>query len=77
MPCLPLSVPTGKGKRRRIGFVCIGNEPVEVEFAGRKYRFEWTAASGWVPVNLDGSGRLSGVPSGAWRAIERVKQPDD
>ena len=76
MPCLPILERMSTGKLRRVGFVCVPNEPVAVEFNGRTYRFVWTAASGWIAVNLDGSGRLSRVPIGAWEAIERVERPD-
>lgn len=56
MPCIPLPN----------GFLCVGNEPLSIEYRGKVYLFEWTAASGWCPVNLDGSGRLTRVPNGAW-----------
>lgn len=59
----------------RIGkrdFLCVGNEPVSVKFNGTAYLFEWTAASGWMPVNKDGSERLSPVPKGAWDEIEKI-----
>jgi len=59
MPCIPI----------RDGFLCVGNDPVSVEYPGRTYRFEWTAAAGWMPVNLDGSQRLSPVPKGAWMLL--------
>lgn len=77
MPCLPMLERTSTGTHRRVGFLCVGNEPVAVEHNGRTYRFEWTAWCGWMPVNLDGNERLSPVPVGAWDAIGRVERPDD
>ena len=71
MPCIPIK--TG----RRTGFVCLGNEPVEVHYKGCCYRFEWTAASGWVPVNRDGSRRISAVPKAAWSKVEKMPRPRD
>lgn len=64
MPCLP--IPSGF---RRYGILCVGNEPVSVEFKGRTYQFEWTHWCGWAAVNRDGSERLSPVPKGAWDAL--------
>ena len=55
------------------GVVCIANEPVIVG----AYRFEWTASSGWVPVNKDGSGRLSPVPAHVWEEVEKLPRPED
>lgn len=68
MPCIRFRE---SGKKNRWGFVCFGNEPVEIPFNGCVYRFEWTPASGWMPVNRDGSGRESPVPNGAWNALGR------
>lgn len=65
MPCQRL--PDG-------GFLCIGNEPVSVEYRGKTYRFEWTAASGWCPVNKDSSGRSSPVPLGVWDEFEKMEE---
>lgn len=59
MPCIPI----------KDGILCIGNAPLTIEYHNKIYSFEWTAASGWCPVNLDGSGRLSPVPKGAWDAF--------
>lgn len=56
MPCKPF-----KG-----GFLCAGNKPLSITHRGRTYLFEWTVASGWCPVNADGSGRLSPVPNVVW-----------
>ncbi len=67
MPCFPI----GKPGQCIGGFICCGNEPVEIMHGGHVYRFEWTAASGWMPVNKDGSQRLTRVPGGAWDALER------
>lgn len=65
MPCQRL--PDG-------GILCTGNKPVSVEYCGKTYRFEWTAASGWCPVNKDGGGRLSSVPSKVWKKFEKMKE---
>lgn len=56
MPCTPI----------KDGILCTGNKPLSITFKGNLFSFEWTAASGWCPVNPDGSGRLSPVPNGAW-----------
>ena len=48
------------------GILCTGNIPLSIKFRGKLFSFEWTAASGWCPVNLDGSERLQPVPRGAW-----------
>ncbi len=56
MPCIPIEN----------GILCTGNEPLSVKYKKVRYLFEWTAASGWCPVNLDGSQRLRPVPSAAW-----------
>lgn len=69
MPCIPFRGPGG-----RINWLCVGNEPVALEHNGRTYRFEFTAASGWCPVNRDGSIRLSPVPQAVWdRLLEAYK----
>ena len=60
MPCIPI----------RHGFLCVGNDPVEVEYRGKTYRFEWTGACGWMPVNKDRSQRMSPVPNGAWDKLQ-------
>ncbi len=49
MPCLSI----------RDGFVCIGNEPIEIQHKEKVYLFEWTGGCGWMPINKDGSERLS------------------
>ena len=56
MPCTPI----------KDGILCTGNRPLSITFRKKLYSFEWTAASGWCPVNQDGSGRLQPVPNGAW-----------
>lgn len=66
MPCI--KIPRGYGMP--YGFVCVPNDPVAVEYGGKTYRFEWTEASGWIPLNRDGSQRLTPVPRGAWKALE-------
>lgn len=65
MPCYRL--PDG-------GFLCVGNEPVKVKYRDKTYLFEWTAASGWCPVNQDGSGRETPVPNGAWAKFEKMDE---
>lgn len=65
MPCIPL----------KNGFVCVGNEPVAVKHNGRTYYVEWTAASGWVPVNRDGSERLSPLPKAVWDRVKMLPRP--
>ena len=62
MPCIPI----------KHGFVCLRNEPVEINYGGERYLFEWTAWAGWVAVNRDGSERRSPVPKAAW---ERIASP--
>ncbi|KKM88750.1 hypothetical protein LCGC14_1255580 [marine sediment metagenome] len=56
MPCTPI----------KDGILCTGNRPFSIKHKGKIFSFEWTAASGWCPVNSDGSERLSPVPAGAW-----------
>ena len=73
MPCIPLV----NHRKRVIGYVCMGNEPVSVEYHGKVYRFEWTGACGWMPVNLDGSQRLTPMPKGAWEKLEREHKRGD
>ena len=77
MPCLPLTVPASGGKRRRVGFLCVGNEPIEIKHNRRTYLFEWHAWCGWLPVNRDGSQRLSRVPGAVWVKLARVERPND
>ena len=67
MPCIPFR------ENGRASFVCVGNEPVAITYRGRVYRFEWTASSGWIAVNKDGSERLSPVPAGAWTELEAAE----
>lgn len=67
MPCFPILNNRGT---KRVGFLCVGNEPVVIYYRNTTYRFEWTASSGWIPVNRDGSERLSPVPVGAWEALQ-------
>jgi len=57
MPCLPMSGG---------GFICTRNEPVEIKHENRTYRFEWTASSGWMPVNKNGQFRRSPIPLSVW-----------
>ena len=64
MPCIPL----------KDGFLCIGNDPVAVEHLGRTYYVEWTAC-GWVPVNQDGSERLTPLPKAVWDKVEKLPRP--
>jgi hypothetical protein len=63
MPCIPFR------EHGHTSFLCVGNDPVSVTYRGRTYRFEWTSASGWIPVNKDSSERLTPVPAGAWEAL--------
>ena len=65
MPCIPI----------KDGFLCVGNEPVQVEHNGRTYRFEWSAGCGWLPCNRDGGQRLSPVPKVVWEKLE-AKYPE-
>ncbi len=60
MPCHPIP---------RFGVLCVGNEPVEVQYNNRTYRFAWNRWCGWMPYNKDGSERLSPVPKGAWEKL--------
>lgn len=61
MPCIP--IPNG--------FLCVGNEPVAVTYRGKQYLFEWTAWCGWIPLNKDGSERLSRVPNAVWNLLPK------
>ena len=72
MPCTPLM----KGKKRA-GFLCVGNDPVEVKHGSETYRFEWTSASGWCPVNKDCSERLSPVPKAVWAKVDKLPRPEN
>ena len=65
MPCLRI------GKR---GFVCLSNEPVAVKHNGRTYLFEWTAASGWIRVDRDGS--QSPVPKAVEDKLAKLPRGD-
>ena len=56
MPCIPIED----------GILCTANRPLSIRFKKKLYSFEWTAASGWCPVNQDGTQRLQPVPNGAW-----------
>ena len=56
MPCTPI----------KDGILCTGNRPLSITFRKKLYSFEWTAASGWCPVNQDSSERRQPVPNGAW-----------
>ena len=69
MPCIPII----EG-RRRVGFLCVGNEPVQIKYSGKTFYFEWTAASGWLAVNRDGSERLTRVPNGVWDALAAAEE---
>lgn len=64
MPCTPI----------KDGILCTGNKPLTIKFKGKLFSFEWTAASGWCPVNQDGSGRLQPVPNGAWDKFLQTSQ---
>ncbi len=57
----------------RIGdaIMCIGDEPVEIHDRGKVYLFEWSGGCGWLPVNRDGSERLTPVPGRVWDALEK------
>ena len=66
MPCVRINAP---GIR---GFVCLGNEPVEVRHNGKTYLFEWTSAGGWMACNKDGSQRVLGVPSAVWEKVSQM-----
>ncbi len=75
MPCVPLIETSRDGKRRhRVGFLCVGNDPVAVKHRGRTYLFEWTAASGWMAVNKNGSERLSRVPNVVWDKVSELRK---
>lgn len=63
MPCHRI------GKR---DWLCMGNEPVEIRHENRRYWFEWTAASGWIACNEDGSERLSPVPKAVWDKVDQL-----
>ena len=64
MPCIRI----GKGHDR--GIVCFGNEPIAFKHNGQTFCFEWTAASGWCPMNKDGTQRLSRVPMAVWDKLD-------
>ncbi len=70
MPCFPITNTAGT---KRVGFLCVGNEPVAIRYRDQVYRFEWTSGSGWVPINRDSSERLSPGPKGAWEALLAVE----
>ena len=74
MPCLPI-IDRRKSGKCCVGYLCIGNEPVEIQHNGKKYLFEWTAASGWIAVNKDGSERLSRTPNTVWEMLAKVERP--
>lgn len=67
MPCLPLM----QGQKH-VGYVCVGNEPVSVEYRGKAYLFEWHAFCGWLACNKDGSERLSPVPKAVWEKLDEL-----
>ena len=76
MPCTPI----------KDGILCTANRPLSIKFKGKLFSFEWTACSGWCPVNQDGTERRQPVPNGAWanfldspacQAYERVKRMKD
>ena len=68
-PCLQL-----RSGKYRIGFVCIGREPVCIEHNGRRYYFAHTAASGWVRCTKDGDGvDERNTPAAVWDKIAKYK----
>ena len=77
MPCFPLTERNKDGKQRRVGFLCVGNEPIEIKHNGKTYLFEWTASSGWIAINKDGSERKSPVPKAVWDKLDKVERPKD
>ena len=76
MPCLPLVDRHKNGKLRRIGILCVGNEPIEIKHKGKVYLFEWSAGCGWMACNKDGSQRLSRVPNAVWKKLGKVERPN-
>ncbi len=76
MPCLPIIETSRSGKKRRVGFLCVGSEPVAVEYRRRTYLLEWTAASGYCPVNRDGTGRESPPPKAVWDLVDKLPRGD-
>jgi len=74
MPCLPVTERCKNGKHRQIGFLCVGNEPIKIQHNGKTYLFEW-GGCGWMPVNKDGSERLSRVPNAVWDKLAQVERP--
>ncbi len=60
---------------RRAGFLCVGNEPIELVYLARTYWVEWTESSGWIPVNKDGSERLSPLPPEVWDMVDKLPRP--
>ncbi len=63
MPCIPFKIGGGTG------ILCVPNEPVEIRDGAKVYLFEWTGGCGWLPVNKDGSQRLSPVPRRVWKLL--------
>ncbi len=64
MPCYPT----------KNGVLCVGNDPVAITHDGKTYRFEKNFWSGWMPVNLDGSERLTPVLVGAWDKLTAMEE---
>ena len=54
----------------------MGNEPVEIWHNGKTYLFEWTGWCGWIPVNKDGTERLTLVPAAVWRKLDQLPRGD-
>ncbi len=72
MPCLPILNSRGN---KRIGFLCVDNEPVELRYKEKIYRVEWTAACGWLAVNRDGTERVSPLPKAVWDMVDKLEWP--
>jgi hypothetical protein len=71
MPCYPIDEGNG-----RVGFVCMANEPVKLWHNGQAYLFEWTGGCGWMPVNQDGTERLTPVPAAVWCKLSKLPRGD-
>ncbi len=72
MPCQRITETSRSGKPHCVGFLCIGNGPVAVEYRRRTYLLEWTSASGYCAINRDGSGRLSRVPKAVRDLVDKL-----
>lgn len=57
------------------GFVCIADAPlIIVKHSGKTFRFERSAACGLLPVNANGTQRLSPVPGAVWDKASEIEQ---